>query len=208
MKSYTILLIIVALMLPGLSRSQENTSAPDNKENTEKEKKVRDHGLIFLIGPAVNYFYGSKDGDKSYSDTKFSWEIDGQLGFLSTRHQTNRGNFLGVFGSFGSVGSDVLQELADQADSGISIKNRQFNQFFSAEAGMVIFNFIRLSGGIGRQYYEDIQNNVSSVNYFSLTGGLNFNLGALNLGINANLLTGDDLANNQLRLSAGLMFKF
>jgi hypothetical protein len=208
MKSYTILLIIVALILPGLSWSQENTPATENKENTDKEKKVRDHGLIFLIGPAVNYFYGSKDANRAYSDKNFSWEIDGQLGFLSTRHQTNRGNFLGVFGSFGSVGSDVLQELADQADSGISIKNRQFNQFFSAEAGMVIFNFIRISGGIGRQYYEDIQNNVSSVNYFSLTGGLNFNLGALNLGINANLLTGDDLANNQLRFSAGLMFKF
>lgn len=193
-------LLLLFLFLPFLLFSQDEPKA--------KEKKIKDHGLIFLIGPAINYHYGPKNSEKVYSDTRFSWQLDGQFGFLSTRHQTNRGNFLGVFGSFGSMSSDVLQELADQAGSSVIIKNKQFNQFFSAEAGMIIFNFIRLSGGLGRQYYQDIANNSTSIDYFSLTGGLNFNFGPVNLGINANMLTGEDLAQNQLRFSAGLLIKF
>jgi hypothetical protein len=194
-------LLIAVIFLPFILMAQDN---PEK----EKEKKVRDHGLIFLIGPAINYYYGTKEGDKTYSDTKFSWQMDGQLGILSRRNNRALGNFLGVFGSFGSMSSDVLQEVANQSGRSIVLKNRQFNQFYSAEAGMIIFNFIRLSGGIGRQYYEDITELSSSINYFSLTGGLNFNFGAVNLGVNANLLTGDDLIQNQLRLSAGLLVKF
>jgi hypothetical protein len=199
MKRMKISLLFAIIVLPFFLMSQDQP---------EKEKKVRDHGLIFLIGPAINYHYGPKQTTKQYSDTKFSWQVDGQLGILSTRHNLHRGNFLGVFGSFGSISSDVLQEVADQSGRGIVLKQKQFNQFFSAEAGMIIFNFIRLSGGIGRQYYEDVYDFASSINYFSLTGGLNFNFGAVNLGVNANLLTGDDLVQNQLRFSAGLMIKF
>ena len=199
MKRMKISLLIAILFLPFFLMSQDKP---------EKEKKIRDHGLIFLIGPAINYHYGSKNAIKAYSDAKFSWQMDGQLGILSRRQNRALGNFLGVFGSFGSMSSDVLQEVADQSGRGIMLKSKQFNQFFSAEAGMIIFNFIRLSGGIGRQYYEDIYDFSSSINYFSLTGGLNFNFGAVNLGVNANILTGDDLVQNQLRFSAGLLIKF
>jgi hypothetical protein len=201
MKQSKFLLLMIILLLPFVLISQE-------KEKKEKEKKVRDHGLVFLIGPAVNYHYGSKNGNTAYSDKNFSWQLDGQLGILSTRHNTIRGNFLGVFGNVGSLSSDRLQELADQAGKGVNVKSTQFNQFFSAEAGMIIFNFIRLSGGLGRQYYQDLTNKSHSINYYSLTGGLNFNFGAVNLGLNANLLTGQDLAENQLRFSAGILIKF
>jgi hypothetical protein len=202
---YSILFIII--LLPFVLLSQAN-SVGVNEDKDKKEKKVRDHGLILLLGPALNYHYGPKEGDTAYNNNKISFQVDGQFGILSTRHNTTRGNFLGVFGSFGSISSDVLQEVADHAGTEILIKQKQFNQFYSVEAGMIIFNFIRLSGGLGRQFYEDIANNMSSINYFSLTGGLNFNFGAVNLGLNANLLTGDDLAENQLRFSAGIMIKF
>jgi hypothetical protein len=201
MKQSKIFLLLIILLLPFAVLSQE-------KEKKEKEKKVRDHGLIFLIGPAINYHYGSKDGNTAYNDNKFSWQLDGQLGYLSTRHNTTRGNMLGVFGTVGSLSTDVLQELADHAGKGVNIKYNQFNQFFAVEGGMIIFNFIRLSGGLGRQYYENMNDKLLSINYYSLTGGLNFNFGAVNLGVNANLLTGNDLAENQLRFSAGILIKF
>jgi len=199
-----IFILIATIFLPVILLSQENTE----KESQDKEKKVRDHGLILLLGPALNYHYGPKGGDTAFNNNKFSFQVDGQFGILSTRHNTTRGNFLGVFGSFGSISSDVLQQVADHAGTEILIKQKQFNQFYSLEAGMIVFNFIRFSGGLGRQFYEDIANNNSSINYFSLTGGLNFNFGAVNLGLNANLLTGDDLAENQLRFSAGILIKF
>jgi len=199
-----IFILIATIFLPVILLSQENTE----KESQDKEKKVRDHGLILLLGPALNYHYGPKGGDTAFNNNKFSFQVDGQFGILSTRHNTTRGNFLGIFGSFGSISSDVLQQVADHAGTEILIKQKQFNQFYSLEAGMIVFNFIRFSGGLGRQFYEDIANNNSSINYFSLTGGLNFNFGAVNLGLNANLLTGDDLAENQLRFSAGILIKF
>ena len=195
---------MIFLALPFILLSQEQTVNDDKG----KEKKVRDHGLILLLGPALNYHYGPKGGDTAYNNNKISFQVDGQFGILSTRHQTIRGNFLGAFGSFGSISSDVLQEVANHAGREIIIKQKQFNQFYSLEAGMVVFNFLRLSGGIGRQFYEDIANNLSSIKYFSLTGGLNFNFGAVNLGVNANLLSGGDLIENQLRFSTGILIKF
>jgi hypothetical protein len=206
MKMIKLSILIAIIILPFSLLSQENTSGNDEKE--KKEKKVRDHGLILLLGPALNYHYGPKGGDTAYNNNKFSFQVDGQFGILSTRHQTIRGNFLGVFGSFGSISSDVLQEVADHARTEILIKQKQFNQFYAVEGGMIVFNFLRLSGGIGRQFYEDIANNLSSIKYFSLTGGLNFNFGAVNLVANANMLTGGDLAENQLRFSTGIMIKF
>jgi hypothetical protein len=197
-------LLIAIIFLPFILLSQENTAVDKEK----KEKKIRDHGLILLLGPALNYHYGPKGGDTAYNNNKISFQVDGQFGFLSTRHNTTRGNFLGVFGSFGTISSDVLQQVADHAGTEISIKQKQFNQFYSLEGGMIVFNFIRLSGGIGRQFYEDITNNLSSIQYFSLTSGLNFNFGAVNLGLNANWLTGGDLVENQLRFSAGILIKF
>lgn len=204
MKTQITSLILGIIFLPLFMFSQDDA----NKDNNSKEKKVRDHGLILLLGPALNYHYGAKGGDTAYNSNKISFQFDGQFGILSTRHNTIRGNFLGVFGSFGSISSDVLQQVADHAGTQIIFKQKQFNQFYSLEAGMIIFNFIRLSGGMGRQFYEDIANNISSIKYFSLTGGLNFNFGAVNLGLNANMLTGDDLAENQLRFSAGILIKF
>jgi hypothetical protein len=203
MKQKKIFLAAMILLLPFVLLSQET-----DKENKEKTKKVRDHGLILLLGPALNYHYGSKDSDTAYNSSKISFQVDGQLGILSTRHNTIRGNFLGVFGSFGSISSDVLQDEANHSGREILIKQKQFNQFYSLEAGMIVFNFIRLSGGIGRQFYEDITSNLSSIKYFSLTGGLNFNFGAVNLVLDANLLSGGDLIKNQLRFSTGIMIKF
>jgi hypothetical protein len=203
MKRLNIKLLIIIFLAPFFLVAQEQ-----DQDKAEKEKKVRDHGLIFLLGPAINYHYGAKSGNTAYSNARISWQVDGQFGFISTRHQTNRGNFLGVFGSFGTLSSETLQAVADHAGRNVLIKKKQFNQFYSVEGGMIVFNFIRISGGLGRQFYEDIASNLSSVNYFSLTGGLNFNFGAVNLGLNANLLTGDDLAENQLRFSSGILIKF
>lgn len=204
MKALTINTLLVIVFLPVVLISQ----ATSGEEEKVKEKKIRDHGLILLVGPAINYHYGSKDGDTAFNYNKLSFQFDGQFGYLSTRHNTIRGNFLGVFGSFGSVSSAVLQDEANHSGREVIIKQKQFNQFYSLEAGMLIFNFLRLSGGFGRQFYEDINDNISSIKYFSLTGGLNFNFGAVNLGLNANMLTGGDLVRNQLRFSAGIMIKF
>jgi hypothetical protein len=201
MKRLIILILAAIFFLPSIVLSQE-------VKEEKKEKRIKDHGLIFLLGPALNYHFGPKGSSKEYSNSKISWQVDGQLGVISTRHNTNRGNFLGVFGSFGTLSSETLQALADQAGRSIAIKEKQFNQFYSVEGGMIIFNFVRISGGLGRQFYEETTSTVSSVNYFSLTGGLNFNFGAVNLGLNANLLTGNDLAQNQLRFSTGILIKF
>jgi hypothetical protein len=204
MKALSMNILLLILFLPLVIISQ----ATSGEEPKVKEKKVRDHGLILLVGPAINYHYGSKDGDTAFNYNKLSFQFDGQFGYLSTRHNTIRGNFLGVFGSFGSVSSSVLQDEANHSGREVIIKQKQFNQFYSLEAGMLIFNFLRLSGGLGRQFYEDINDNFSSIRYFSLTGGLNFNFGAVNLGLNANMLTGGDLVRNQLRFSAGVLIKF
>lgn len=180
---------------------------------------AQDKGFTFLLGPAVNYSYGDPGEKFSYSNDHLSWQFDGTLGYISTRGGTTRGNMLAVFGSAGNTNAAVIQQLqtGGAAISGNIDTEKNFNEFYSLEGGMVIARFLRISGGIGRQFYsyqldgngnDHGETKQGKLNYFSGTLGLAFDLGVVDWVIDANLMTGKDLNQKAMKFSTGFMVKF
>jgi hypothetical protein len=174
-----------------------------------KEGNTQDKGFTILLGPSVNY-YGDTEEKFSYTSEKINWQFNGQLGYISTRGGTTRGNMLAAFGTFGNTNPAVVQQMqTGGADiSGTIDAAKNFNQFYSVEGGMVIAKFLRISGGIGRQAYTNTLGENYRLKYFSGTLGVVFNLDAVNWVIDANLMTGGDLNQNALKISTGFMVKF
>jgi hypothetical protein len=175
-----------------------------------KPALAQDKGFTFLLGPSVNVFVGNNAKEFSYSSGRINWQFNGQLGYISTRGGTNRGNMLGVYASMGSTNPGMIAllknggaELAGEVDL-----TKTFNDFYAVEAGMTILKFLRLSGGLGRQYYSYGANQREMLQYFSGTIGLSFDLGAVNWVIDANMMNGKDLNVNVFRASTGFLVKF
>jgi hypothetical protein len=176
----------------------------------QAQNKKRDSGLILLLGPSVTYYYGTLDAETTYSDYRMSWQFDGQFGFISTRNQSNRGNMLLAFGSLGNAKPMVVQDMlnASNFDDKVLDEEQNTNLYYTVEGGMIIMKFLRLSGGIGRQRYTNGEGNIAEISHYMGTGGFNFDFGAVNLGLNASVLSGNDLVEPLLRFSAGFLVKF
>ncbi|MHC1777044.1 MAG: hypothetical protein AB9834_16710 [Lentimicrobium sp.] len=171
---------------------------------------AQDKGFTLLLGPAVNVLYGSPGDRFSYSPERLSWQLNGQFGFISTRGGTNRGNMLGIYAAAGSTNPEMINlvknsgtELQGEINTG-----KKFNEFYTLEAGMTIMKFLRVSAGVGRQYYTYDAVLKGELNYYSGTLGLSFDLGAVNWVMDVQLMTGKDLSQNVLRASTGFMVKF
>jgi len=172
--------------------------------------RAQDKGFTFLLGPSVNFYYGDTKDDFSYTSERIGWQFNGQLGFISTRGGTTRGNMLAIFGTAGSIKPEMV---ANMQSSGAEIQGsidlgKNLNEFYSLEAGMVIARFLRLSGGLGRQHYTLVTGERGVIEYFSGTLGFVFNLDAVNWVIDANVLAGKDMNQNAVRISTGFMVKF
>ncbi len=175
----------------------------------QKGSLAQDKGFIFLLGPSVNY-YGDTKEKFSYATEKLNWQLNGQLGYISTRGGTTRGNMLAIFGTAGNTNPVVLQQMqsSDAAITGTIDAEKNFNEFYCLEGGMVIVRFLRISGGLGRQAYTNTVGEQYKLKYFSGTLGLVFNLDAVNWVIDANLMTGKDLNQTAFKISTGFMVKF
>jgi hypothetical protein len=175
-----------------------------------ESSKHTDGGLIFLFGPAVTYQYGNPNNDFSYTSTRVSWQLDAQLGFISTGHGSHKGNMLLVFSNAGSTKPEMLKEMlkaTKYSETAIN-ETKGFNEFFGLEVGFVLLKFIRFSGGYGQQYFTNSQEERQSISYYSLTTGLNFDFGAVALSTNASFFNGRDLDQINTRLNAGFLVKF
>jgi len=175
-----------------------------------KVSHAQDKGLTILLGPLVNVYFGDPQDKFVYTTERLSWQANGQLGFISTRGGTNRGNMLGVFASYGNSNPAMIALMKTKGAelSGDLNTDKKFNQFYTLEGGMVIARFLRISGGIGRQYYTYDSDLNGVLNYFSGTVGVVFNLDVVNWVIDANLMTGKDLNQNAVKLSTGFLVKF
>ena len=167
-------------------------------------------GLILLLGPSVNMFYGSMQDDFEYTAARLNWQVNGQFGFISTRGGTNRGNTLAIFGAVGNTHPEMiaLMQNAGAVLNGELDLSEKFNEFYTLEAGMIIGQFLRLSGGIGKQSYTYDDEKRARLNYFSGTVGFVFDLGIVNWVIDGHILAGKDMNQNALRFSTGFVVKF
>jgi hypothetical protein len=172
--------------------------------------RAQDKGFTILLGPSVNYYYGDTKQKITYASENLSFQVNGQLGYISTRGGTNRGNMLGIFASAGNSSPEMLAIMQTNGATinGTLNRDKKFNEFYNLEGGMVIARFLRLSGGIGRQTYTYNSNHNGVLNYYTGTVGFVFNMDVVNWVIDAQLMTGKDLDKSAIRFSTGFMVKF
>lgn len=196
----TFLLLLISFKVIG----QFNQVEPEKKPLTCPESKS---GMVFIMGPAANYFQGAYDeGIDTYDNNFLNYQLTGFIGFTSA--SSNGKNALGLFGTGGYTNKTTFIKMAEvQNIATAELVINKYYAFYQAEAGMLIGNVLRISSGIGRQEYQTV-NGHASLDYFSTTAGLMIDLGPVYWNIDANIHYGRDYPNTSLRFASGLMILF
>ncbi|TCO09829.1 hypothetical protein [Natronoflexus pectinivorans] len=179
---------------------------PYNSEAQTSEGK-ESGGLAMFFGPSATYFHGKhSDEFDSFESDRLNWQLDAFLGFYSG--QRDGGTAIGVFGTAGYSNRNTIREMSGYAGFELDdVIESRFNSFYQIEGGFLLANVLRLSTGVGKQYYTTTGGD-NSFNYLSTTAGFLINMGKVSWSINANLNYGRDYSDTILRLSTGLMFGF
>lgn len=174
------------------------------------QTQAQNSGFKFALGPSINVLFGEGFEDAKYSDGRMSYQFNGYLGYVSNRNDNKRGNMLGIFGTAGSLYPEMIAIFqSGGADMFAPINMaKKFNGFYNIEAGMLIGQVFRLSGGIGQQGYTYFINQKGAIDYYSGTLGLFFNLGIVDWVVECNVAMGGDLTNEVIKVSTGFMVKF
>jgi hypothetical protein len=175
---------------------------------------AQERGLRILLGPAVTLYKGTSEQGFGYSNPHLSLQANGQIGFVSAPNGVKHGNMLAVYASAGYLNPEMIALL--QQGGAILAGNinyeKKVNEFYNLEGGFTIAGFLRMSGGIGRQYYNYLDAaNVEQkgiLKYYSGTLGVVFNLDAIAWVIDAKIMTGLDLNQTALSMSTGFLIRF
>lgn len=172
--------------------------------------QAQNSGFAFSLGPSINVLFGEGFENTGYSDGRMSYQFNGYVGYVSNRGENKSGNLLGIFGTAGTLYPEmiaIIQSGGAQMLAPINL-DKKFNGFYNIEAGMIIGQIMRLSGGVGKQTYTYFINQKGAIDYYSGTVGLFFNLGIVNWVVECNIATGGDLTNEVIKVSTGFMVKF
>lgn len=174
------------------------------------QTQAQNAGFTFALGPSINVLFGEGFEDTKYSDGRMSYQFNGYVGYVSNRKDSKRGNMLGIFGTAGTIYPEMIAIFqTGGADMFAPINmEKNFNGFYNIEAGMMIGQIMRLSGGIGQQSYTYFINQKGAIDYYSGTVGLFFNLGIVDWVVECNIAAGGDLTNEVIKVSTGFMVKF
>ncbi|MDQ6815129.1 MAG: hypothetical protein M3040_15440 [Bacteroidota bacterium] len=177
-------------------------------------------GIAISLGAAANYYYGP--GDRNFGDfenERVNWQLNSMLGVTLARDKNDRRTMLAAFGAFGfNNASTVSHILSDENYITSQIGGqRNTNNFYQLEGGLLIAEILRISTGVGQQNFDKqilvntngtIIPKATSLMYNSTTVGFNFNFSAVVLNINANFASGKDFEKTLITPSAGVMLRF
>ena len=196
----TLLLFLISLNVIGQFNQVEQPKEPLTCPESNS-------GLVFIMGPAANYFQGAYDeGINKFDNDFLNYQLTGFVGVRTSKG--NAKNTLGLFATGGYTNKNTFIKMAEvQNITTAELVINKYYAFYQAEAGMLIGNVLRLSTGIGRQEYETI-NGRANFDYFSSTAGLMIDLGPVYWNIDANIHYGRDYPNTSLRFATGLMIMF
>ncbi|ASB49821.1 hypothetical protein [Alkalitalea saponilacus] len=192
-----ILIILVSFMM---------TSFPAMLEGQSSEGKSSG-GLALFFGPSVTYFHGEhSDEFDSFDADRLNWQMNIFFGFYTGEDGSSHA--FGAFGAAGYTNRFTLNEMA--GFSGLDMNNvieSRFNSFYQIEGGLLLANILRLSTGLGKQYYTTSGGD-NSFNYLSTTAGFLINMGTVSWSLDANFNYGRDYSDTILKLSTGIVFVF
>ncbi len=184
-----------------------------------QEDKTNSKSSVGLaLGATINYYYGP--GDRNFGDyesERVNWQANGMLGISLSTDKSGRRTMLAGFGALGFNNASTLSKiLADQNYLTTSTRQRNSNNFYQLEGGLLIAEMFRISTGVGQQNFDNqnlvnsngtVMLNQKSLQYNSTTVGFNINVTNVAIAINCNFMSGKDFYKTVITPSAGLMIK-
>lgn len=170
------------------------------------------------LGAAINYYYGP--GDRNFGDYeghRVNYQVNAMLGLAVIRDESDHRTMIAAFGGVGFNNSKTTSDiLSDHGYTTSLAKQRNTNNFYQIEGGLLIAEVLRISTGMGQQNFDPqtlvakdgtVRTDETSIKYNSTTVGFNFNLPAIVISINANFASGKDFNKTVITPSAGLMLR-
>jgi hypothetical protein len=176
--------------------------------------QAQEHGFKILLGPAVTLYKGTSQQGFGYTNPYLSLMANGQIGFVSAPKGVKHGNMIAIYSSAGYLNPEMIERLHQGGAvlAGNINSDKKVNEFYSVEGGFTIAGFLRMSAGVGRQYYNYLDElkaeQKGMLKYYSGTVGIVLNLDAIAWTIDAHVMTGLDLNQTAASLSTGFMLKF
>jgi hypothetical protein len=201
--------------IPSSTPINTNTQNTNNAQNTDNtQANTCNPGsvgkTVLMIGGGANYLYGTESSvNEDYDNTLISWQGNLTLGY-QYHAQKGRGSTIGIFGMAGNTPERSMLKILDQAGIVAStLKAKEDNNYYyQVEGGVILFNIIRASTGVGFQNYKDNADKDQTIAYYSTTLGLHIPLGAVRLTLDINQMYGRDFNKTLYRPVGGLMIQF
>ena len=183
-------------------------------QNNDKEVS----GIALSLGAAATYYYGPGDRNfGKYESDRVNYQVNSMLGLALTHDKKGRRTLVAAFGSLGFNNERTMQHiLEDESYLSTSPTQRNSNNFYTLEGGLLIAEIFRISTGVGQQNFDEqtlvnsdghVMFNKKSLQYNSTTVGFHLNFTAVALSINCNVATGKDFKKSILTPAAGLMIR-
>ncbi|MCB0851433.1 MAG: hypothetical protein KDD63_04260 [Bacteroidetes bacterium] len=178
----------------------------------EKEKRKRYDRLTLQIGGGGNYAWGqiSDQVPSEFNRDLLSGQAQGFFGIRFDVENRRRPNVVGVWGTYGfQTPQSVNSIFRSQELDFVLSENPTILEIREWEAGLLLRNWFRLSGGMGTLNFVDSKEELQSLNYYTATAGLGIKLGkSLKWVTNGTVMLGRDFENFTFRPSTGLVLNF
>ncbi|MFK7926495.1 MAG: hypothetical protein AB8H47_31390 [Bacteroidia bacterium] len=186
-------------------------------EVEEKDRKRRFDRLVFMWGAGAHFLpksstfaiNGRTSGSGTEGVSQRQWQTDALIGIrygINGSHR--RANVIGVFGDLGMAATPAIQRIFQEQNLSQEVQPNTQADFRSLEAGFLFREWLRLSGGVGNQYFIDARGVQNQVNYYTATTGIYVPLGRrMTWTTTATAMFGQDFQNVTIRPATGLAFR-
>lgn len=210
--------------------SAQRNQARHNRHRTERRSNANHHRnrrsvskdrLMLMVGGGPSYTLdpapassGIPKGEETTSGLSWNPQMlsgfgNAFLGYRFDMKGNKKANVFGVWGTAGLLNSHALERVLYTQEVVQVPRSNSQNSFTELEAGFLLKEWFRVSGGLGQQSFTNLGGERIDLRYNIATLGLNVPLGkTLVWQTSASMLFGKDFQKASFRPATGLALRF
>ena len=193
-------------------RNRDRNRDRDRDRNRDRDRRKKYDRLTIQLGGGGNYAWGevSDQVPQAYEKDLMSGQAQGFVGIRFDVENRKRPNVLGVWGTYGfQTPQSVNRIFQSQQLDYVLAEDPSTLEIRELEAGLLLRNWFRVSGGVGELSFTDLNNEIRTLQYYTATAGIGIKVGkSLKWVTNGTVMLGKDFENFTFRPSTGLVFNF